>query len=64
MVRGLERKPYKEQLRALGFLSLGKRRLRSDLTGVFSILLRSSKRASTDLFSLVTSDRTPANSWS
>lgn len=60
MVRGVERKPYEEQLRALGLLSLeGERTLRwSDLARALIILLRSSRRAGTELLTLVTSDRT------
>ncbi|KAJ7417033.1 hypothetical protein BTVI_34038 [Pitangus sulphuratus] len=49
MVKGLERKPYEERLRSLGLFSLEKRRLRGR------------GGAGTDLFSLVTSDRTHRN---
>lgn len=58
MVRALERKLHEEQLRALGLLSLEERALRSDLIRAFIILLRSSRRAGTELLTLVTCDRT------
>ncbi|KAJ7403338.1 hypothetical protein BTVI_77709 [Pitangus sulphuratus] len=61
MVKGLERKPYGEQLRALGLFSLEKRRLRGDFTEVFNILMRGSGREGTDLFTLVTNDRIRGN---
>ncbi|KAJ7426600.1 hypothetical protein WISP_14508 [Willisornis vidua] len=58
MVKGLEGKLYEEQLRALGLFSLEKRRLREELTEVHNILMRGRGGAGTDLFSVVTSDRT------
>ena len=61
MVKGLEGKTYEEQLRSLGLLSLEKRRLRGDLIAVYSFLARGSGGAGTDLFSLITSDRTRRN---
>ncbi|KAJ7414961.1 hypothetical protein BTVI_39755 [Pitangus sulphuratus] len=54
-------KPYEEQLRALGLFSLEERGLRGDLIVVFSILMRGSRGAGTDLFTLVASDRTRGN---
>ena len=49
---------YEEQLRSLGLFSLEKRRLKGGLIMVYSFLMRGSGGAGTDLFSLVTSDRT------
>ncbi|KAJ7414314.1 hypothetical protein WISP_85065 [Willisornis vidua] len=61
VVKGLEGKPYEEQLRALGLFSLEKRRQRGDLIAVFNILKRQSTGADTDLFTIVTSDRIQGN---
>lgn len=59
MVRGLEGNGlYGEQLRSLGLFSLEKRRLSSDFIEVCTFLTRGSGGAGTNLFSLMTSDRT------
>ncbi|KAJ7413868.1 cd99 antigen-like [Pitangus sulphuratus] len=61
MVKGLEGKPYEEQLRSLGLFSLEERRLRGDHIAVFNNLMRGSGGESTNLFALMTSDRTQGN---
>ena len=58
MVKVLEGKMYEEWLKSFGLFSLEKRKLRGDLIMVYSFLVRGSEEAGTDLFSLVTSDRT------
>ncbi|KAJ7397160.1 hypothetical protein BTVI_138227 [Pitangus sulphuratus] len=55
-------KPYEEWLRSLGLFILEKRRLRGDLIAVNSFLTRRREGAGTELFSLVTSERTQGNS--
>ncbi|KAK4826971.1 hypothetical protein QYF61_012912 [Mycteria americana] len=56
MVKGLEGKTYKEQLRSLGLFILEKRRLRGDLMAVCNFLKGHSERGGADLLSLVTSE--------
>ncbi|KAJ7426486.1 hypothetical protein WISP_15301 [Willisornis vidua] len=64
MMKGLEGKPYEEQLSSLSLFSLEKRRLRGDLIVAFNVLMRESREADPDLFSLVTGDRTQGNGMS
>ncbi|GAB0208170.1 mitochondrial enolase superfamily member 1 [Grus japonensis] len=61
LVEGLEGMSYEEQLRTLGLSSLEKRRLRGDLTALYSFLWRGSEQGGADLFSLGSSDRTCGN---
>ncbi|KAJ7423305.1 hypothetical protein BTVI_10311 [Pitangus sulphuratus] len=60
MVKSLEGKLYEEWLWSLGLFNLGKR-LRGDLIAVYNFLVRGRGGAGTDLFSVVTSDRTQGN---
>lgn len=56
MVKGVEGKPYKWQLRSLGLFSLEKKRLRGDLRAPYSFLRRGRGQAALILLS-VTRDR-------
>ncbi|KAJ7401155.1 hypothetical protein BTVI_98569 [Pitangus sulphuratus] len=61
MVKDLEGKPYGEWLRSLGLFSLEKRRLKEDLNAVYNFFVRERGGVGTDLFSVVTKDRSQGN---
>ena len=63
MIRGLEHVPYKDRLMELGWFSLEKRRLWSDLIAAFQYLKGAYKQEGSQLFTRVDNSRTKGNGF-
>ena len=63
MIRGLEHLPYKDRLRELGWFSLEKRRLWSDLIAAFQYLKGAYKQDRSQVFTTIDNGRTRGNGF-